>query len=381
MEDRDYERLKSRIREEKKEPNPFERYGLLKNPFPRAGEQTDYLCYNQDRVKEAFETKFLPFVQSGGQSSDRLLIHGAHRVGKTNFLLYYRRQISKLVEEGVLEGFIPLYITVSPDNLIRDLHRPLVVELSNRVFPAFFETVKNYDKPLFQDGSDLTRAIETIVRPPQSRLRQLQQHLGYEDIRLFTKWFSGEKCTQTELRALGGVFSSIGTSSLAIKYFRDFVNLARRLDVFKGLITFLDEFELIFGAAVTASKRARYLQDLRHFIDMVQEGVLLIVTSSSAILKQFQSDYPALKNRLGDQELNPIQNAEEAMGYAQAYLSFERDVFHEQRRDKAGDYDIVISEDEIAYVFEEVQKEGAQGMFYAKLHEKVEEKVRGQEGA
>ena len=379
-EDRYYEELKSGIGEGLRRPNPFQRYGFLKNPFPKAGDQTAEPCYNQDDVKAAFKKKFLSFAQSEGQTSGRLLILGDHRVGKTNFLLYSQRQISKLQNEGVIEGVIPLYVSGPYDNFLKDVHRPVIVELSNKIFPTFFEIVKNYDKPL-QNGGDLTRAIEAVVQPPQPELQQFDR--TEERIRLFTKWFSGAKCTQGELRALGGVFSSIDTSSLAIKYFRDFVVLARRLDVFKGIIILLDEFELIFGGAVTASKRARYLQDLRHFIDTMQAGILLVVASLSAILVGFQRDYPALKNRFGDsQELSPIQDEKQAVGYARAYLDFERAVFLEKDGEDK-DYDDIISEDIIASVFEEVQKEyhSAQGMFFDKLYNKVEEKVRGQRGA
>ncbi len=380
-EDRYYEELKSGIGEGLRRPNPFERYGFLKNPFPKAGDQTAEPCYNQDDVKTAFKDKFLSFAQSEGQTSHRLLILGDHRVGKTNFLLYSQRQISKLQNEGVLEGFVPLYIVVSSDNFLRDVHRSLIVELENRVFLVFFETIlRNYEGALFQDSSDFKRAIDTIVKPLQPKL---QEGIDETDVRRFAKWFSGEKCTQKELQALGGIFSSIDTSSLAIKYFRDFVNLSRRLDVFKGLIILLDEFELIFGKAVTSSKRARYLQDLRHFIDTMQVGTLLVVASLPAILTDFQRDYPALKNRLGDPiELSPIQDKKQAVGYARAYLDFERAIFLKQGGEDR-DYDDIISESEIASTFEEVQKEyrGRQGMFFDKLHNKVEEKVREQGGA
>jgi len=376
----DYQALKDKVSEELRKPSPFERYGFLRNPFPKAGEPTSEPFHNQDKVRRAFEAKFFSFVQSGGESSDRLLVFGDHRVGKTNFLLHWQHQISRLLEDGILGGFIPLYLTVASDNFIDDIHKPLVMELSKAIFPSFFEMLKTRD-PDIPDG-DLARAIEATLKRDSF---QLKMFIDDADIRRFAKWFSGQRCTLSELRELGGVFSSIDTSSLAIRYLRDFVQLARHYEILKGVIVFLDEFELILGKAMTTSQRARYLNDLRHFVDTLQKGVLLVVASSTAILEEFQREHPALKNRFGETlELQKIQTLDEAKRYAQAYLSFGRETYNRaQKTGKTNGFQEIITEEEIAAIFEEVREKygRAQGPFFAKLYNKVEEKVGKQEEA
>lgn len=387
--DNDYQALKDQLSQKAKKANPFEQYGFLRNPFPKAGETTADPSYNQDTVKKAFEAKFVSFVQNDGESSDRLLIYGDQRVGKTNFLLHWQHRISKLLEDGVTDGYIPIYLTVASDNFLDDVHKPLVMELSKAIFPPFFETIQQNHDPAFRSQSDnFTQAIVATTKALEAAKDRLLSDdiAAAAAIRLFAKWFGGEKCTPNELKTLGGVFSSIDTASLAINYFRDFIRLSRRYKgrykVLRGLIVFLDEFELVFGKAVPPSKRARYLQDLRHFIDMTQEGVLLVVASSSTILTEFQRDYAALKNRFGEtQELQAIRSLDEARGYAKAYLDFGPKIYPREQS-KKGDFKPIITEEEIADIYEEVQKEhkGAQGWFFAKLHDRVEEKVGKQEG-
>lgn len=371
-----YQQFKSKLRQELRQDNPYERYGLLSNPFPKAGEPTADPLYNQEPVVETFERMLLTFFQTDGNDSSRLLIYGDHRVGKTNFLLHWRQQVERLLNERVVTGFHPIYLTISADNFVEDVYGPIITELSKDLIPSFFEALRKLNPNLLSTKTDLDRAIHTTIEI----LNQKDTSNDEDDttIRLFTKWFSGERCAQSELKMLGGLFSSIDTSSLAIKYFRDFVNLARQHTEYKGVIIFMDEFELIFGSAVTSSKRARYLQDLRHFIDMLEGGILLVVASSSAIYAEFQREYPAIKNRFSQtKELSSIKSIEQARGYAEAYIDFARAAFQEVGgKQDAVEELLTPGEIEECFAVAYSQYKGAQGMFLAELHRRVEDKVR-----
>jgi hypothetical protein len=364
----DKETLSEKIRKRVIRDNAYERYGFLRNPFPKAGESTAEPFFDQEEARRVFEEKLLAFLESEGRKSTRLLIHGDHRVGKTNFLRYWYQSLQKSFSEIGLTEYFPILLTVSSDNFIDDIHKPIAMELSQEFFSEFFIGLEiNSDALELAGDSDFKRAINSVLEDKEHQL-------------IFTKWFSGEKCTQNELTKLGGVFSSITTASLAIKYFDEFMKLARRLGMIKAFILFVDEFELIFSDAVTRSKKARYLQDLRHFMDVHQQGIFLIAATTSYVLTEFQRQYIALKNRFGDPvELKPIQNYEDSLGYARAYMEHGHEAFKRFiNLEGPDDFDELVSEKDIKNIFEEVEREyrGVQGWFFAKLHERAEDKIR-----
>jgi hypothetical protein len=288
--------------------------------------------------------------------------------------LHWNYLISRLLEDRILVGYSCVYHSIYSGNFIDDIHKPLITELSKVVFPSFFET---FDPTGLENrDDDFVRAINKTVK----RQTQLFKDDNDPRLNLFVKWLSGEKCSSSELKGLG-VFSNIDTSSLAIKYFRDFIDLAQGHNILKGLIFCLDEFELIFSRAVTPSNRARYLQDLRHFIDMLQKGVLMVVASLPAVQIEFQRDYPAVRNRFGDtQELKEIHSSDEAKEYAQSYIDHGHKSYKEAG--KKGKARSVISGGEIEDIYNAVLEEHGkvtQGWFFARLHDRVEQKIRGQE--
>jgi hypothetical protein len=369
----DYQSLVDEVVKELEQPNRFSTFGVLRNPFPKAGETAAEPFHNQAEANTAFlEYKFKPFIKSEGTESNRLLVYGDHRVGKTNFLMHWHGLISRLLEDRIVVGYSCVYRSLYSGTFLDDVHKPLVTELSKSVFPSFFEGFE--PTGLANKDDDLARAISKTVP------RQAKMFTNDRDPRLnlFAKWFSADKCSSAELKELG-VSSSIDTASLAIRYLRDFIELAQERKLMKGIVVFLDEFELIFSRSVTPSNRARYLQDLRHFIDTLQKGILMLVASLPAVQIDFQRDYPAVRNRFGDnQDLKEIRSAVEAKAYANAYLDYARKSYKAPHK-KQGKPKDLISSAEIERIYQQVleeQKKVTQGWFFAKLHDTVEEQVR-----
>lgn len=356
----------------REQPNPFERYGLLMNPFPRAGEQTAHPSYNQREANKIFREKLVNFVRGGGERSDRFFVYGDHRVGKTNFLLHSKYVVDTLASAGDIEGFQSVYVPQPGDGHL-SFHRDLIEALATNAIPSLLNEVR-----LEHDMVD----IHALSSPLSSVLSHLSQLEDLEDmhIRLFSKWLSGERCSVSELNKLGGPSFNVTTSSLATKLLWQLFSLMRSTSILYGLIVFFDEFELIFGASLSVARRARYVQDLRHFIDVFQKGIFLVVASLPGVQPQLQREYPALRNRLGKpRELTEIRDEREAIEYANAYIQYGRGRYKQANPDAdERRFDTLLGDKVIGEAFQRVKEEQGkvvQGPFYDELYRVTESKV------
>lgn len=364
--------IRKALKRRRRQPNAYAGYGLLTNPFPKAGEQTTSPSYDQREANRIFRRKLVAFVELRGERSDRLFVYGDHRVGKTNFLLHSKYVVDTLESAGDIEGFDAVYVP-EPGDKYMTFHATLVDRLAENAIPSLLSQLSR-DGPA-RDLEGVTALLASVL----SHLIGLDD-LGDQHIRLFSKWLRGEKCGITEQRQLGGPASNVTTASLATKVLWELLNLMRMEGTLRGLVVFLDEFELIFSATLSTPKRARYIQDLRHFIDVFQKGIFLVVASLPGVQPQLLREYPALRNRLGKpRELTEIRDEQEARDYAQAYLGDGRARYAEANPgEEQRQFDTLLTDQEVTEAFERVKEEQGkvlQGPFYDELYRITEAKV------
>lgn len=371
-----------------KQKNPYITFGYLKNPFPTNATESYKICYNQENVKKIFINKLRSYILN--QNIETLLINAEHRVGKTNFLLHYYEGL-KDAEDNKL--FKCVYIRNYGDNYLT-MHKALVEMLGEDFFIDLLNKIKD-KKVLLEEISDtdLKRGLSSIIRTPTL--------FGFDPkkISIFYEWFFGLKCKQNELQKID-VFSNITTSSLAIRYLKDLIKISRSVGLMNGLVIFMDEFELVFGASVSRAKRDKYLQDLRSLIDEIQNGIFIVCAITPGALVEMSKNYQALKARFGESvSLSPIHNIDEAQAYAEEYLKFARQEYQNKFKDKESKKlktINIIESDEIIKIYKDlaslnpdqdwflqddelIQKELPgivnQGFFFEKLHNYIEEKI------
>lgn len=363
--------------------NPYESYGFLKDPFPTNAQESYKICYNQDNVKKIFIQKLKSFISN--QKIETLLIDAEHRVGKTNFLLHYYHELNDIfLEKG--DDFKNIYLREYGDNYLV-LHKAFIETLGENFVIELLTKLKDNKKVLDEiSDTDFKKGLDSCMNSPSL--------YGFDSkkVTIFYEWLGGIKCTQKKLNEIN-IFSNITTSSLAIRYFKDFIKMSRKLGIIKGLIIFLDEFELIFGESITRAKRDKYLQDIRSFIDEIQVGSFVVCAITPYALVNLSQDYQALKARFGESiSLSPIRNSDEAIAYANQYIEFARSEFKNKNKGNRKKIKRIIEESDIKdiynklamydedldYFYEEIvdiEFDVKQGYFFERLHNFVEDKI------
>ena len=346
----------------KREKNPYKMYGFLRNPFPVNVQEFHRICYNQDKAKNIFLMRLRSFIEN--QKIETLLIHADHRVGKTNFLRYYFNDL-KGISKNRGNDFNYAYIREYNDNYLI-FHKAIIDELGVDFFIELFNKIKD-DTGILNEiqETDFKKGIQSCIE-----CVTLSDELNFEYIFLFFEWFKGIKYPPKKLDKIG-VSSSITTSSLAIRYLKDLIEVSRISGVLKGLIIFMDEFESIFGESVSRGKRDKYLQDIRSLLDEIQTGIFIVCALTPNALLEL-SKYQALKARFGESiSLSSIRDVDEAIAYANEYINFAKD---EVKNNK--DVKNIITEKDIKKIYNDFDEEEIkQGYFFEKLHYFIEDEI------
>ena len=143
-------------------------------------------------------------------------------------------------------------------------------------------------------------------------------------------WLQGVKLTAAEKKQLGNISVEIGKSStVAIKFLSDLVKIFLHVEIFKGVIIFLDEFEEIFSS-LTSTSQAQYAQDLRNLFDSHPKGIVFVI-ATAPIAERLQQISPALQRRLGPGvQIDPISDEGTALEYAREYIKWGRGEFEDK---------------------------------------------------
>lgn len=327
--------------------SPYEKFFLLSNPFPAIGQFIPGICVDQNNVKREFARTLREFYLDG--QSRRLTIIGRTGAGKTNLLKFFEQQLKEWrtpnTEHRSLTDLFTIFID-SPQGGYFEIHRQIVSQLGALFYPKFIETVytdkinlNTLPAELSGINPELVRVLDRITI---SRSAVQMSFLGSttQSYRALDNWLQGVKLSSAEKKELGNVTVEIGKSStLAIKLLADLVRIFHYAQLFKGILILFDEFEQIFSG-LSSSSQAQYAQDLRNLFDSLPQGVGFII-ATSPVSKQLEQISPALNRRLGEGVLiEPVQNEDSALEYAQAYIQRGRKLFKDQMQ-----RDIVLPSD------------------------------------
>ena len=328
-----------------KPKNPHEDFFLLSNPFPTVG-QFNGICVDQESVKSEF-TRILRGFYLNSQSQI-MTIHGNTGAGKTNLLRFLEQTLRSWRESGAERKAITDLFTVfitQPQGSYLEIHRQIISQFGTMFFTEFFSAVRqrkiNLSKlPTELSGinPELVQALVHITQRDSGQLT-LQEASGQisflhepQSYRTLENWLQGVKLNTAERRQLGNVSAEVGKSStVAIKFLSDLVKIFLHVNLFKGIIIFIDEFEEVFSG-LSSTSQAKYAQDLRNLFDSHPKGVVFVV-ATTPIAERLQQISPALQRRLGaGVQIAPISDEIAALEYAQAYIQWGRDKFEEKMK-------------------------------------------------
>ena len=324
--------------------NPYEKYNLLSNPFPIIGEYCG-ICVDQEEVKAKFKQELLEFNRNA-QSRIMTMIGGTG-AGKTNLLRFFEQTLKKWREPNTENMAITDLFTVyvdRPQGNYLEIHRQIISQFAPMFFTKFFSKVRESKTNFLSQlpaklpgtNPELIRALVHISQRDSGQLSLLdeteQTFSVYEpqSYRILDNWLQGVKLNAGEKKLLGNVSADVSKSStVAIKFLSDLVKIFLHVELFKGVIIFIDELEEMFSG-LTSTSQAQYAQDLRNLIDSHPNGIVFVV-GTAPIAERLQQISPALLRRLGDGVLiAPISDEDVALEYAQAYIQWGRDEYEDK---------------------------------------------------
>lgn len=318
--------------------NPYEKYFLLSNPFPTVG-QFYGICVNQEAVKNRF-TQVLRDFYLNSQTQIMTML-GSTGAGKTNLLRFLEQTLRSWREPNAEKKAITDLYTVfveQPQGSYLEIHRQIISQFAAMFFTEFFSVVRQRKINLSKLPAELSgtnpELIQALVHITQREFGQLSlpDLSGHEpqSYRILENWLQGVKLTAADKKQLGNISVEIGKSStVAIKFLSDLVKIFLHVEIFKGVIIFLDEFEEIFSS-LTSTSQVQYAQDLRNLFDSHSKGIVFVI-ATAPIAERLQQISPALQRRLGPGvQIDPISDEGTALEYAREYIKWGRGKFEDK---------------------------------------------------
>jgi hypothetical protein len=362
----------------------WKRFGFLRNPYPSRSHPVWDVFYNQAEVKRRFLADLGEFLRE--KNTITLFFTGGNRVGKTHFMEHHRQVLTeKFRESGIV---VPIAVTSAQSCDFRTLYGQMLdqIDESLRIQTGF---------KLFEEGmsEEVKNRLDSLPPGDFRKAVEAASRAGNEALLLLRRWLRGERIRAPQ-RALLGVNSPIESQSQMLNALEGLVKYLLLPEGggaagevggstrCRGLLLFLDEFELIWKAR--RDRRDQFLQALRALIDGSRWGMFLCVGMATGInvgMEEVEASYPALFARLkgagGIPALVQIGYVTEAIGYTREFERHARERFKSETRDRNGNYEQLFSDQDIESFFKTLAGGGStsQGDFFDRLHSEAERRA------
>jgi len=282
--------------------------GLTRNPFPESGVLGEAIY--TDHMPDVFRklTQWLQEVVNADLRASRgpFALEGTIGAGKTHLLAQIERDVNETNTPG---------ITVVRENLVNAGGGRLLLSTlfgSNLRLGEIAATVL--------EDPELQTALDSL--PSASPIRfTLEAEPSAETLAL---WLRGSPLTRKQLQAVGG--RTLDGEGERLRAVIHLLRVSASLGHTRVVLFLLDQLEdLERKEEVTALRRARFLTDLRIFIDEGLEGAPVALctawnTEGQAFMRTLEKQYPALASRLDNRATVPGLPQSHLIPFAQAYL-------------------------------------------------------------
>jgi len=290
------------------DPN-WAKLGLSKNPFPESGVlgSTLYTAHMPDVFSRV--SRWLSEVVRAEVGTPRgpFAIEGTIGAGKTHILVAMENQLNGLR--------LPTGMMVLRENLVNAGGGKLLLSTlfgANLRLGEIAETVIG--------ASGLPKAMDRL--PSASPIRAA---LGSKTTAAtLALWLRGGPLSASQLQTVGG--RTLDGEGERLRAVIHLLRLSAHLGHLHAVVFLLDQLEdLERRSEITPLRRARFLTDLRIFIDEGLEGAPIALctawnTEGAAFMKTLQGQYPALASRLDNRATVPGLPQAHLLPFAQAYL-------------------------------------------------------------
>jgi hypothetical protein len=290
------------------DPN-WSKLGLSKNPFPESGVlgSTLYTAHMPDVFNRVSRWLSEVVRTEVGTARGPFALEGTIGAGKTHILAVMENQLKALR--------LPAGIVVLRENLVNAGGGRLLLSTlfgANLRLGEIAETVVG--------AAGLPRAMDKL--PSASPVRAA---FGSRTTpATLALWLRGGPLSGSQLQTVGG--RTLDGEGERLRAVIHLLRLAAHLGHLHTVVFLLDQLEdLERRSEITPLRRARFLTDLRIFIDEGLEGAPIALctawnTEGAAFMKTLQGQYPALASRLDNRATVPGLPQAHLLPFAQAYL-------------------------------------------------------------
>lgn len=304
----------------------WERFGLNGSPFPESGVGMPVLYTRHLTEQLAKLNGWVRQVVTG--KAGPLALFGSLGVGKSHLLSYFESGLRSNPKTPVLRVSLTERgmgrITLA-DLLIRSLPR-----LGERDESAIAAICSQPRERVIAHVREL--GADAPLREPLLRLMDTPAAERPEAIQTLERWLRHEFTTPKK-RAQVGIGGTLRREGEALVCLANIFRLAHRLELARGWFVLIDQLEELWRPhVITASRRARFLTDLRLLADLALSGSpigLLIAWNTtvgdrgdSDVQELLDRDYRALWQRFsGPNRLDlPMLSRDDIWPFAQKYL-------------------------------------------------------------
>ena len=355
----------------------FEKYGVLDNPFPAAGQPVGH-PRREDKVDERVVDHVRQF-EAAGRPSQVVTVEGTQGVGKTNLLNYYEEQFRDYYQED--EGFYIIRYYPDPEPTFDSLLRKVFQNLDEGHFAAIGRKLAASDVDVRNQAKEIARGYEVRIVLNSLERAGADEKLIPECARLALEWFVGLRLLKRHREVLGVSFR-LDTVESRTQALRDIVYVSEDLGLLKGILLLLDELEKQ-DYSLSKTPALRFLSAIRALIDALPRCLFLMLAMTPQARLRYFAMLPAFAGRLQDRiELKSLGDTSDAQELSAFYLRHAREAARSrpQMRDVEPGAMPFPPDDRIAGLFEELRRQseerGTEGVtqrdFLHRLHEEWE---------
>ncbi len=305
----------------------YARYGVLKNPFPAAGQPSGN-PHMRTEADDVIVDRLRVFERDN--TSQVLVVEGTQGVGKTNFLNYYEKELEDLYSGEDGSYVIRYYPDPEPsfDGVLRRIFQELGANHLARVAEVLNE----------KDDDEQERILQGVVRNQEVRnmltaLSRSDDIASTADIAM--EWLLGVRVLNRHRDALGIQFR-LDTVESRTQALRDLVEASIELGTLRGIFLLLDELE---KQDLTLSKTTvlRYLLAIRALVDALARNFFFLVAVTPEAKRRYFQMVPAFQGRLQNAVvLRPIATPNEGLRLFRFYVDEARKGAKRELEDESG---------------------------------------------
>jgi len=332
----------------------FDKFGVMRNPYPPAGEPTGH-----PHLETATEEPIVKAIEAFDRDhvSQVLLVEGTQGVGKTNLLNYFQRELTSVYKDAT--GYYIIRYYPDPESTFDGILRRIFQEFdSHNLLARLGEHLNNLDEDVRETKISIASGHEMrILLRALTRASEMDEDFRLETAKAALDWLTGLRILKKHKELLGVSFR-LDTIESKTQALRDLVFCCSEAKLLSGFFLLLDELEKQ-DYSYSKTVVLRYLSAIRALIDALPKHLFLLVALTIEARRRYFLWLPAFAGRLQNiVSLKPMTDANQALNLSNFYLEQARD---EGRREFGRSKNVVdiIPAPEVKKLFTDLYEEAA----------------------